>query len=75
MNKIIVTICTALLVAGAVFIKIDSGLYDDVKSGKVSLWCMFQDGERKIDPNHIESYDPDYGWAFFNGSAKNCRVE
>lgn len=75
MKRLLILTSMAILVAGAVFIKIDSGLYDDVKSGEMSLYCIFEDGERVVDPDYIEGFDPEYGWTFFNGSAKNCRVE
>lgn len=46
---------------------------DDVLSGNKSLYCIFQDGERKI-PTEMIEYEIDEHWKFTNGSASNCRV-
>lgn len=48
-------------------------IVDDVLSGNKSLYCVFQDGERKI-PTEMIKYEIDGNWKFTNGSASNCRV-
>ncbi len=48
--------------------------FKKVKSGEYSLICIMPDGERVISPDMVTRFDPDFGWTFTNGSAKNCQV-
>ena len=75
MKKLLVAALSLSIASAGVYLALDNDTYNKVKSGEVDLYCVFEDGERKINPEHIEDYDVEYGWVFFNGSAKNCRVE
>lgn len=50
--------------------------FTQVKSGELTLYCLFQDGERAVDPDLVVEHWHEYGyWKFTNGGAGNCRTE
>lgn len=50
--------------------------FTQVKSGELTLYCLFQDGERAVDPDLVTEHWHEYGyWKFTNGGAGNCRTE
>lgn len=50
--------------------------FAQVKSGELTLYCLFQDGERAVDPDLITEHWHEYSyWKFTNGGAGNCRTE
>lgn len=75
MKKLLVAALLTSIASAGVYLALDNDTYGKVKSGDLDLHCIFEDGERKVNKDYIEDYDVEFGWVFFNGSAKNCRVE
>lgn len=47
-----------------------------LKSGEKTLYCYFNDGYRKVEPNKIVDRHPDgVGFIFTNGSARQCEIK
>lgn len=68
-----------LFIAGLMFLTIipladfKSQNYKKIKSGDYSLSCVFQDGERVIDPEMVID-EANGEWKFKNGRASNCKI-
>lgn len=64
----------ALLGVVIVACSVDPQIVKQVKRGELQLTCLFEDGERVVDPAMVVGLT-DRGWEFENGYASQCRVE
>ena len=64
----------ALLGVVLVAVAAEPQVVKQVKSGELQLTCLFEDGERVVDPAMVVGLT-DRGWEFENGYASQCRGE
>lgn len=68
----------AMLVTALSFLSFER--YEDhkkltsVQNGDKTLVCHLSSGVKEIDGSLVRKYDPEFGWIFTSGSAKNCQL-
>lgn len=74
-QKLFLTGLVVFLVAlfSMLFNSISRDLVDKIRASEYELYCIFEDGERRIEPELVVDFD-DGVFLFINGEASNCRV-
>ena len=69
-------ILTTILLLGAIAILAqEPQVVTDLKEGKKTLECQFDDGWRTVPKDKIVGLDDEHGgWIFTNGYARNCEI-
>ena len=67
-------VLSLLLVVATILASQEPQIIKDLKSGKKTLECQFQDGWREVPANKIVGINDDGSWAFTNGYAHNCEI-